>query len=591
MTEGTQRRLTTIVAADIAGFSRLVGIDEEGILAAQRGHRTELIELLLAKHHGRIANTAGDSFLLEFPSAVEAVRCSVALQNGMAQRNLDIATDRRIEYRIGINVGDVMADGDDLLGDGVNIAARVENICEPGGIILSDDAYRQVRDRLEIAWQDGGEHEVKNIARSIRVWRWHPNGDDTVSPQTATSEPLTLPEKPSIAVLPFQNMSGEKEEEFFADGMAEDIITALSRHRSLFVIARNSTFAYKGQSPDLRQVSVELGVRYVLEGSVRKGGNRVRINAQLIDGPTGNHIWAERYDRTLDDIFAVQDEITQEITACIGPEIGQAERDRARMIPPENLDVWERYQRGLWHLYQFNAEDNAEAQRLFRWAIQASSTFAPAHAALTHALYYSFMHGHAEDRQSTLDEAYASGRAAVAADERDADTHFALGRILYLRRDLTSSLKEFETAVAQNPNFAHAHLGLGSALLYDSQSEQCIEHSDFAARLSPHDPVMWTMLTVKAMGLVGLERYQEAVEVIREAVRQPTAPWTVYLIYAISTGLAGDIGEGADALNHTRRLKSDFGIADVLQIFPFREAANLDRMVEGLRLVGLEDQM
>ncbi len=591
MTEGRQRRLTTIVAADIAGFSRLIGIDEEGILAAQRGHRTELIELLLAKHHGRIANTAGDSFLLEFPSAVEAVRCSVALQNGMAQRNLDIATDRRIEYRIGINVGDVMADGDDLLGDGVNIAARVENICEPGGIILSDDAYRQVRDRLEIAWQDGGEHEVKNIARSIQVWRWHPNGDDTVSPQTATSEPLTLPEKPSIAVLPFQNMSGEKEEEFFADGMAEDIITALSRHRSLFVIARNSTFAYKGQSPDLRQVSVELGVRYVLEGSVRKGGNRVRINAQLIDGPTGNHIWAERYDRTLDDIFAVQDEITQEITACIGPEIGQAERDRARMIPPENLDVWERYQRGLWHLYQFNAEDNAEAQRLFRWAIQASSTFAPAHAALTHALYYSFMHGHAEDRQSTLDEAYASGRAAVAADERDADTHFALGRILYLRRDLTSSLKEFETAVAQNPNFAHAHLGLGSALLYDSQSEQCIEHSDFAARLSPHDPVMWTMLTVKAMGLVGLERYQEAVEVIREAVRQPTAPWTVYLIYAISTGLAGDIGEGADALNHTRRLKSDFGIADVLQIFPFREAANLDRMVEGLRLVGLEDQM
>jgi adenylate cyclase len=589
MAEGTQRRLTTIVAADIAGFSRLISIDEEGTLSAQRGHRTALIEPLLSEYHGRIANTAGDSFLLEFPSAVEAVRCSIAVQEGIAERNSDIPADRRIEYRIGVNVGDVVADGDDLLGDGVNIAARLENLCEPGGVVLSDSAYQQVRDRLDFEWQDGGEHEVKNITRPVQVWRWG-TGTGEISEQIVDDpEPLALPDKPSIAVLPFQNMSGDTDEEFFADGMAEDIITALSRHRSLFVIARNSTFAYKGQSPDLRKVSAELGVRYVLEGSVRKGGNRVRITAQLIEGATGNHIWAERYDRTLDDIFAVQDEMTQEITARIGPEIDQAERDRARTMPPENLDAWESYQRGLWHLYHFTTEDNAEAQRLFRRAIEASNTFAPAHAGLTHALYYAYMHGYAEDRQVTLDEAYASGRAAVTADERDADTHFALGRILYLRQELASSLKEFETAVAQNPNFAHAHLGLGTALLFDGQWERCMEASDQAARLSPHDPVMWTILVVKAMGLIGLERYPEAEEVANEAVRQPTAPWTAHAISASASGLAGNRAAGAAALADVRHLKHDFNIDDVRRVLPFREPSHLDPMIEGLRLVGVED--
>ncbi len=588
MTDETQRRLTTIVAADIAGFSRLVGIDEEGTLSAQRSHRTELIEPLLVKHHGRIANTAGDSFLLEFPSPVEAVRCSIAVQDGMTERNCDVASDQRIEYRIGINLGDVIVDGDDLLGDGVNIAARLENLCEPGGMVLSDDAYRQVRDRLDIDWENGGEHEVKNIARPILVWRWRQVDDSAPSFSAAGATGLALPNKPSIAVLPFQNMSGEAEDEFFADGMAEDIITALSRHRSLFVIARNSTFAYKGQSPDLRKVSAELGVRYVLEGSVRRGGNRVRITAQLIDGATGNHIWAERYDRTLDDIFAVQDEMTQEVTARIGPEIDQAERDRARMMPPENLDVWESYQRGLWHLYRFNADDNAEAQRLFRRAIAASGTFAPARSALTHALYYAFMHGHTVDRQATLDEAYAAGRAAVAADDRDADTHFALGRILYLRHETAASVKEFETAVAQNPNFAHAHLGYGSALLFDGQCEQGIEACDQAARLSPHDPLMWTILTVKAMALIVLERYPEAVEAGREAVRQPTAPWTAYLVYAAASGLAGNKVESAAALADARRINSDFSIDDVKRVLVFREPAHLNRLIEGLRLAGLE---
>jgi adenylate cyclase len=281
--KGTQRRLTTIVAADIAGYSRLVGADEEGTLAALQGHRDELINELIGQYGGRVANTAGDSILMEFPSTVDAVRCAISIQQGMEARNTDVSPEGRIEFRIGINVGDVIVQGDDLLGDGVNIAARLEGLAEPGGIALSSNAHEYIDGKVKSGFTDGGEHAVKNIARPVRIWRWRRNGDDELSIPTTTEAPLPLPDKPSIAVLPFDNMSGDPEQEFFADGIAEDVITALSRFRSLFVIARNSSFSYKGTSPDIRTVASELGVRYVVEGSVRKAGNRVRITAQLID--------------------------------------------------------------------------------------------------------------------------------------------------------------------------------------------------------------------------------------------------------------------------------------------------------------------
>ena len=590
MAEGTKRRLAAIVSADVVGYSRLMGVDEVSTLAALRAHRAEMIDDKIAEYRGRIVKTMGDSLLLEFPSVVDATQCMVEIQSGMAERNQSIDEDRRITFRIGVNLGDIIIDGDDILGDGVNIAARLQEIAEPGGIAISNRVHEDIRDRLEASFEDFGEQALKNIARPLQVWRWSlVASNNRVSTASGEGEALSVPNKPSIAVLPFDNMSRDPEEEFFADGMAEDIITALSRHRSLFVIARNSTFAYKGQSPDLRKVAAELGVRYVLEGSVRKGGNRVRITAQLIEGESGNHIWAERYDRTLDDIFAVQDEMTQAITARIGPEIDQAERDRARTLPPENLDAWENYQRGLWHLYRFNAADNAVAQRLFRRATELSNTFAPAHAGLTHALYYAYMHGHTGDRQATLDEAYTTGRAAVAADERDADTHFALGRIQYLRQETAASLKELETAINQNPSFAHAYLGFGTALLYDSQCERCIEACDEAARLSPHDPLMWTILAVKAYGLIVLGRNPEAVEAAREAVRQPTAPWTAYFALAVASGLAGNGEEAAAALADMLRLNRDFSTDNIRQVLPFRESAHADRFIEGLRLAGLED--
>jgi adenylate cyclase len=416
----------------------------------------------------------------------------------------------------------------------------METLAVAGGICISGNVHEHVVGAFADDFEDLGPQQVKNLNRPVPAFKLNLSNASGLAAQDSpaptppispTAPPLVashlaLPEKPSIAVLPFQNMSGDAEQEYFADGMSEDIITSLSRYRSLFVIARNSTFTYKGQSPDLRDLSRDLGVRYVLEGSVRKGGSRIRVTAQLIEGVSGNHIWAECYDRELDDIFELQDEITKTIVSAIGPEIDQTERDRARRLPPENLDVWESYQRGLWHMCRFNLEDNAEAQRLFRQAAEASETFAPAHAGLTHALYYAFMHGHGADREAILKQAYRSGQTAVVADERDADAHFALGRVLYLRHELSASLKAFEAAIARNENFAHAHLGHGTALVFDGQWEACISACDVAARLSPHDPVMWTLQSVKALALIGLERYQEAVDLQNEATQHPTAAWT-----------------------------------------------------------------
>ncbi len=583
------RRLAAIVAADVVGYSRMMDADEAGTLARLKSLRREIFDPITERFGGRIFKNTGDGALAEFPSAVDAVQCATEIQGALARHNAGLAEEGRFVLRMGISLGDVIVEGDDLYGNGVNVAARMETLAEPGGICVSGNVHEHVANAMDVEFEDMGPQSIKNIDRPVSAYRvsWGPEGSAAkIAAPEAT--PPALPDKPSIAVLPFQNMSGDVEQEFFADGMAEDIITSLSRHRSLFVIARNSTFAYKGRSPDLRELSRDLGVRYVLEGSVRKGGPRIRVTAQLIEGASGNHIWAERYDRELDDIFALQDEITQAITAAIGPEIDQAERDRAQRLAPENLDVWESYQRGLWHLYRFNREDNAAAQRLFKRAVAAAPNFAPAHSGVAHALYFSFMHGYAEDRPATLVEAYDAGRAAVAADGRDADAHFALGRILYLRHDLDTSIAELEAAIALNPNFAHAHLGLGTALVFAGLWDRTIECCDLAVRLSPHDPLLWLFLIVKAFAFLGARRLEEAAATAREAVRQPTAAWTAYGILASALGHLGNVAQARDALADVLRLKPGLDAEHVRQILPFRDPAHLDYVVEGLRKAGLD---
>ena len=374
MTE--QRRLAAIVSADVAGYSRLMGRDESGTLAALKALRQEVVDPAIASHGGRIVKTTGDGLLLEFPSVVNAVRCAVEVQTAMADRTAGIAEDRRIAFRIGINLGDIIVEGDDIFGDGVNVAARLQEIAPPGGICISSRVHDDVRDRLDTAFDDGGAQTLKNIARPVQVWRWQPG--TTVAPKPAPAPTaLPLPDKPSIAVLPFQNMSGDPEQEYFADGIVEDIITALSRFKSLFVIARNSSFTYKGRAVDMRQVGRELGVRYVLEGSVRKAGGRVRITGQLIEASTNAHLWAEKIDGELSDVFELQDQITASVVSSIAPTIEQAEIKRVRQQAVNILDSYDTFLRGMALFYQ---RQPAAARNFFKRAAEQNPEYAAAYA-------------------------------------------------------------------------------------------------------------------------------------------------------------------------------------------------------------------
>ena len=374
------RKLAAILVADVVGFSRLARDDEERVLARLRALIGDLVDPTIAVHHGRVVKRTGDGLIVEFRSVVDAVRCALEIQNGMVDRNAGVPEDRRIVFRIGVHLGDVVEEADgDLMGDGVNIAARLEGICEPGGVCLSDAAHEQVRDRITETFADHGEKTLKNVARPVRVYGLTRSRSATAAKAGGAEGPsrLALPSKPAIAVLPFQNMSGDREQEYFSDGISEDIITALSKLRWFFVIARNSSFIYKGRAIHMKQVAEELGVGYVLEGSVRKGGGRVRITAQLNDTATGSHIWAERYDRDLADVFAVQDEITEAIVAAIEPQLYAAENFRAQRKPPDSMDAWELVMRALSHLWRVTRQDNLVAEALLDKAVTHRSELRP----------------------------------------------------------------------------------------------------------------------------------------------------------------------------------------------------------------------
>jgi adenylate cyclase len=494
-----ERRLAAILAADVVGYSRLMEADEAGTLSAMKAHRRELWTPLTEKHGGRIVGTAGDSLLVEFASAVAAVNCAVAVQRGMAERNAGLPDNKRMELRIGVNIGEVIVDGDDIFGEGVNIAARLETLCEPGGVALSGNVHEQVHGKLDESLEDGGEHEVKNIARPIRVWRWSEDGG--AGPAATAGESLALPDKPSIAVLPFDNMSRDPEQEYFSDGIAEDIITALSRIRWFFVIARNTTFTFKGKAVDVQAVAKDLGVNYVLEGSVRKAGERVRVTVQLIDGATGNHLWAERYDRGLEDIFALQDEITENVVGAIEPEIAQAELDRGKAKKPENMDAWDIYLRGRSQV-QSNARDSiADGIRQLLAAIEMEPDFARAHAMLATAYGRQLIQGFAEDREQTRELAMQAGSRAVALDKNDADSHVGLGMALRAVKDFEEAILALETAIECNPSHAYAHSTLGMTLGVSGRAEDAMEHHRSALRLSPAIPTWppsWDAMPTRA---------------------------------------------------------------------------------------------
>jgi TolB-like protein len=579
----TTRRLAAILAADVVGYSRLMEQDEAGTLAALKARRKEILQPLVAEHQGRIVKVMGDGVLVEFASAVNAVACAVELQKRMAAANDGAPEERRVLLRVGINLGDVIVEGGDLYGDGVNVAARLQEMSEPGGICITGKVHDEVRGKLDLAFDDLGAREVKNIAAPVRIY------SARLEPSVSVSAPLSLPAKPSIAVLPFVNMSGDVEQEYFSDGITEDLITALSKIRWFFVIARNSTFAYKSRSVAPRELGRDLGVRYVLEGSVRKGGNRVRISAQLVDAASGHHVWAERYDRDLEDIFALQDEMIETIVRAIEPELGRAERERARRKPPGSLDAWELFQRGLWYHYRFTRDDIAEAERCFHRAIEVDPTFALPFAALAHACYWDALFGYATDVKKTLAKGLDLARKAVSLDDREAFAHFSLGRIQTLRAELDGAIAELEQAIELNPNFAHAYYGLGIALVWAGQPAQGMNRIDTALRLNPRDPSVWTFQAGRALALFLLDRLDEAADWAQRSTQSvPTGLWAHGVEAAVLAHLGRD-REAAAALAQVYRLKPNFSAEFVREVFPFRVAAHRDRFLDALRRAGLPE--
>ncbi len=584
-----ERRLAAIMATDVVGYSRLIRADEEGTIAALRALRADLIDPKIAEHHGRIVKLMGDGMLVEFASVVDAVHAAVETQVAITEHNAGLPEDKRIEFRVGINLGDVVIDGDDIQGDGINVAARLEGMAEPGGICVSGMVYEGVRDRIDIPFEDMGEQEVKNIDRPVRVWRWLPDALSTESGFIEQSEPLALPDKPSIAVLPFDNMSDDPGQEYFSDGISEDIITALSKVHWLFVIARNSTFTYKGSAVDVMRVARELGVRYVVEGSVRKAANKVRITAQLVDGTTGNHVWAERYDRELDDIFAVQDEITETIVGCIDTELRASEINRARRKPPANLDTWELYQRGLWHFFKLTKEGNEEARNLFRKAVERDPSFALAHAGIAFTCFSEVHYDFGDNPAECLAQGLAAGEQAVALGAMDGFTHFALGRVLALTGQGDRAVAELEKSVALNSSFAHGYHGLGTTLNWYGQATDAIPKLNMAMRLSPHDPLLWAMQCQRASCGNNLENYDEAEEWARKAANTRADKFWPHTHLAVALMGQNRRNEARVAIEVACRVKPDLSLSVISRLMPHYRPEYLVRRIDALRKAGLPE--
>jgi adenylate cyclase len=580
------RRLAAILAADVAGYSRLMGADEEGTHERLRGHLRELVNPKIGEHRGRIVKNTGDGFLAEFPSVVDAVRCAAEIQRGMIEREREVPDEQRITFRIGINLGDVIVEEHDIFGDGVNIAARLEALAEPGGICISRTVRDHIRDKLPCPFDDMGEQTFKNIARPVRVYRVSDIGGGHQIPSAFALPKLALPDKPSVAVLPFTNMTGDPEQEFFADGIAEDIITALSRYPSLFVIARNSCFTYKGRAVDVKQVGRELGVRYVLEGSLRKAGNRIRVTAQLVEAETGKHIWAERYDRDLADIFALQDEITEAATNAVAPAIANAEQHRALRKPPENLDAWAAYQRGLWHLSKANVEDNARAETSFQQAIDLDPTFAGGYKGLALAINHSAAVYGIRSLAEGITAAEILARQAVELDGTDAEARTRLAMTCWMRADYAGALAEVDRALAISPNLAYAHGIRGSTLIGCGQPKKGLAALEMCIRLDPRDPNLAQRLNDVAMGLYYCRDYEAAIEAAKRAIRSYPKHPQAYRWLAASLGQTGRTEEAKKALKKAIAIVPASFDMYVRNRVPWMRPVDHAHMLEGLRKAG-----
>ncbi len=577
-----ERRLATIFAADVAGYSRLIGADEEGTIARFQAHRHELIDPKIAEHQGRMVKTTGDGFLVEFASPVKAVRCAIEVLQGMADRNADVPDNRRIEFRIGINVGDVVVEDGDVYGDCVNVAARLEAIAEPGTIYISRAVRDFIQDRADIVPEDIGDKALKNIASPVRVFRIAPLG--FVWRASPVQMPV-VPDKPSIAVLPFMNMSSDAEQEFFSDGITEDLITDLSKVSGLFVIARNSSFAYKGRSVKVQDIARDLGVRFVLEGSIRKAGNRVRITAQLIDASNGGHLWAERFDRDLNDIFETQDEVVERIVGVLSVTLTKREEERLNRRGTSNLQAYEFWLRAREALSRATREAVAESKALHRKAIEADPRFAAPHAGLSLCCISEYASGWAAEPEAVLDEAERWARRALELDPQEPVSHMALGNVLLWRRQHDTALAEFRQMTAMDPNFAQGHMATGLGLTYAGQPAEALEAFAYAMRLDPHYPGI--ALHFVAQAHIALGDYDAAAKRLSERIVRNPGTDSSRMLLASCYGHLGRIEEARAVWAALLEVNPDFSLAQRERVLPYKDARDFQRIVDGLAKAGL----
>ena len=584
------RKLAAILAADVVGFSRLTGADEDRTLARLRALRSDVMDPTIAVHKGRVVKRTGDGVLAEFRSVVDAVRCAIEVQNSMIERNSGVPPERRIEFRIGVHLGDVVEESDgDLMGDGVNIASRLEGVAQPGAICLSEDAYRQVRSRLDLAINDLGETRLKNIAEPVRVYSLQVGVAPQVQARTAAADgpsgQLPLPDKPSIAVLPFQNMSGDAEQEYFSDGMTEDLITDLSKISGLFVIARNSSFVYKGKSVKVQEIGRDLGVRFVLEGSIRKAGSRVRITAQLIDAASGGHLWGERFDRDLTDIFSTQDEVVEKIVGALAVKLTRGEEQRLHRRATSNVEAYETWLRARQWLARSTPEAATQAKATYRRAIELDQNFAAPHAGLSLTALAEYVSDWAADPAQALNEAETWARRAVELSDQEPVSHLALGSVLLWRRDHDGALAEFRRMTALDPNFAQGHAAIGLVLMYAGQAAEALEPIALAMRLDPHySPIVLHFL---AQANFSLGHYEVAAQQLVERIVRTPSTDASRMLLASCYGHLGRTEDARVAWAELLKVKPDFSLTQRARVLPYKDAGDFQRIVDGLAKAGL----
>jgi adenylate cyclase len=577
-----QRRLAAIVSADVVGYSLLMGRDDSATLAGLKAHRRELIDPTIAEYGGRIVKTTGDGLLLEFSSVVDAVRCAADVQRGMAERNADVPSEKRIELRIGINVGDIILDGEDIFGDGVNVAARLQELAQPGGIVVSNAVVSHARNKVAQGFVALGERLLKNIDEAVAIYNVCL---DDAGPGTTASEQVLV--RPAVAILPFRNMSGDPAQEYFADGITEDLITALSAWRWFPVIARNSTFAFKTRSADVTQIGKALGARYVVEGSVQRAGDRVRIGAQLIDASSAVHLWAQSYDRRLGDVFDLQDEITRAIVGAIEPQLTRAEQQRAMRKRPENLDSWDLSLQALALIRRGTPRALAAANDLLVRAVAMSPSSSYAQSLLALTRFQVALVGWTSDPASTLDSTYDAAETAVALDDCDWLAHALLGiATLWKMRDYAKATIEEETAIALNPSAAIAYHFFGCVLTFDSRPAEAIRRLRAVPQLDPRFPFLAVTLADIGLAHLLIGEFEQAVRLCEQSIAERREHVRAWQRLASALGHLGRVKEAEAALAKVFELQPDFGPAYVDATYPFRDPAHTATFTEGLRKAG-----